>query len=45
MAINDEWELYAMKGKSESDRDDSEIPSDFDLPKIVGIPQTFGFEL
>jgi len=28
MAINDEWELYATKGKSGYDGDDSEIPSD-----------------
>jgi len=28
--------LYAMKGKTKSDGDDSQILPDFDLPKVVG---------
>ena len=39
-----ERELYATKGKSESNREDSENPSDYGFAKNCQIPATFGFE-
>jgi len=45
MAIDDKWELYAMKGKTESDADDFENPSDFGFAENCRISTTFGFEL
>ena len=44
MAINDEWHLYAMKGKSKSNWSDSVNPSDFEFAKKnCQIPTTFKF--